>query len=80
MPRIAVPTAPTPTHTAYEVPTGSDLIAIPSKPRLIAIAATVPTVGHSRVKPSVYFRPIAQPTSNGPASTRRSQAIGTLAS
>src|SRR5574338_305510 len=34
MPRIAVPTAPTPTQTAYDVPTGSDFIARPSSPRL----------------------------------------------
>lgn len=29
--------------------------------------SSVPTVGHKRVKPSVYLRPIAQPNSNSPA-------------
>src|SRR5690606_18662203 len=61
MPRIAVPTAPTPTQTAYAVPTGSDFIAIPSRNRLTAIAPAVPSVGHRRVNPSVYLSPIAQP-------------------
>src|SRR3546814_426953 len=75
MPRMAVPTAPTPTQTAYAVPTGSDFIAMPSRPRLMTIASTVPTVGHNLVKPSVYFSPIAQPISNSPASTRINQFI-----
>ena len=30
------------------------------------IAMIVQMVGHNRVKPSVYFNPIAQPTSNTP--------------
>src|SRR3546814_453421 len=68
-------TAPTPTQTAYAVPTGSDFIAMPSRPRLMIIASTVPTVGHNLVKPSVYFSPIAQPISNSPASTRINQFI-----
>jgi hypothetical protein len=36
------------------------LAARASKYILAAIARTVPTEGHSRVKPSVYFRPMAQ--------------------
>jgi hypothetical protein len=57
------------------VPTGSDFIATPSNPRLMTIAATVPTVGHSFVKPSVYFSPMAQPISNNPARTRTTHGI-----
>jgi hypothetical protein len=37
---------------------------------------TVPTVGHNRVKPSVYFNPMAQPISNSPAVIRIAQVIG----
>src|SRR5690606_24047476 len=37
--------------------------------------ATVPRVGHSRVKPSVYFSPTAQPISKRPATTRMAQFI-----
>src|SRR5690349_8640497 len=36
---------------------------------------TVPTVGHSFVNPSVYFRPMAQPISNRPARVRMSQGM-----
>lgn len=45
-------------------------MAIPSKPRLITIEITVPTVGQKRVKPCVYLSPMAQPTSNRPATIR----------
>jgi hypothetical protein len=75
MPKIAVPIAPIPTQTAYAVPTGNDFIAIPSNQTLSTIASTVPTVGQSRVKPSVYFKPIAHTTSNSPAATRIAQLI-----
>ena len=44
IPRITVPTAPTPTQTLYAVPTGRDFIAMPSNQRLMIIA-TVQTVG-----------------------------------
>jgi hypothetical protein len=37
------------------------------------IAMIVQTVGHNRVKPSVYFSPMAQPTSNSPATVRMIQ-------
>jgi|GEM_PF-6179277 len=77
MPRTAVPTAPTPTHIAYAVPTGRDFMAMPSRPRLIIMESTVPTVGQRRVNPSVYLSPIAQPTSNKPATTRINQFINT---
>ncbi len=51
---------------------------MPSKPRLINIANTVPTVGQRRVKPSVYLSPIAHPISNNPAVTRITQFIDTF--
>src|SRR5579885_1322455 len=35
--------------------------------KLAAIASTVPTLGHRRVKPSVYLRPVAQRISQTPA-------------
>src|SRR5688572_16017867 len=73
-PSTAVPTAPTPTQTAYAVPTGSDLRAIPSSAMLANNATAVHKVGQTRVKPSVYLSPIAQPTSNNPATTKVSQA------
>src|SRR5690606_28117660 len=44
IPRIAVPTAPMPTQTAYPVPAGRVRSAIPSSNMLAAIAATVPTL------------------------------------
>jgi hypothetical protein len=75
MPNIAVPIAPIPTHTAYAVPTGNDFRAMPSNHTLSSIADAVIRVGHSRVKPSVYFKPIAQTTSNSPAVTRITQLI-----
>src|SRR5262245_56630005 len=40
------------------------------------MATTVPIVGKRRVQPSVYLRPIAQPISQRPATSRKSQAIG----
>src|SRR5690606_12820283 len=42
---------------------------------LTAIEAAVQTLGQSRVKPSVYFRPTAQPISKRPAITRYVHAI-----
>jgi hypothetical protein len=39
-------------------------------PRLTIMLSTVSTVGIGRVKPSVYFSPMAQPISNRPAPTR----------
>src|SRR4249920_3185796 len=50
-------------------------MAMLSKATLSTIATTVPTVGHRRVKPSVYLRPIAHPISRSPAVTRISQFI-----
>src|SRR5690554_2388912 len=40
---------------------------MPSSTTLTTMETTVPMVGHKRVKPSVYFKPIAQPISNRPA-------------
>lgn len=67
--------APTPTHTAYAVPTGRDFIANPNNPRLKTIENTVKTVGQSRLKPTVYFKPTAQPISKIPATIRIIHAI-----
>src|SRR5690606_10870647 len=53
-------------------------MAQPSISTLTTIAPTVPTEGHRRVKPSVYFRPMAQPTSKKPATTSTSHAISGL--
>src|SRR5688572_22601794 len=39
------------------------------------MADAVITDGHSRVKPSVYFRPIAQTTSSSPAMVSQTQAM-----
>jgi hypothetical protein len=36
---------------------------------------TVATVGHRRVKPWVYFKPIAHPTSKSPATSKISHAM-----
>src|SRR5690606_13000325 len=43
--------------------------------KLAAIPATVATLGHRRVKPSVCFRPNAQATSSRPAAIRYTQAM-----
>src|SRR3546814_1757052 len=61
IPTVATPTAPMPVQIAYAVPTGIVRNAWVSSHRLTAAAAAVATLGHSRVKPSVYFRPIANP-------------------
>src|SRR6185369_1303827 len=75
IPRITVPTAPTPTQTLYAVPTGRDFMASPSSQRLMIMASAVHTVGHNREKPSVYFKPMAHPTSNNPAAQRTTHAM-----
>ena len=78
IPKIAGPTALTPTHTVWAVPSSDDFMEMPSKPMLLPIASKVPAAGHSRVKPSVYFRPMAQANSNSPAMTRMIQLIVSL--
>lgn len=55
----AVLTAPTPTYTAYEVPTGGNFVATPNSATLSTMAAIVDTLGHGRVKTSVCFGPMA---------------------
>jgi hypothetical protein len=45
---------------------------------LAIIATIVPTVGHSRVKPALYFSPIAQPISNNPATISRTHGMALL--
>ena len=52
-PTKAVPPAPMPTHTAYAVPTGNDLIANDSEYMLAAINVIVNIDGIKRVKERV---------------------------
>jgi hypothetical protein len=54
----------------YAVPMGMVRAARESRNMLAAIAAPVRMLGTGRVKPSVYLRPIAQPTSSRPATNR----------
>src|SRR3712207_2954138 len=75
MPKSAVPTVPIPVHTAYPVPTGSVLSASPRRRTLTTMLTRVSTDGTRRVKPSVYFSPIAQPISNKPARARYVHAM-----
>src|SRR6476469_7876823 len=75
MPRRAAPTAPIPTHTPYAVPMGRVFTARPSSATLPSMLRPVRSVGSGRVKPAVYFRPMAQPTSSRPATTRMIHAI-----
>src|SRR5262245_5074361 len=49
--------------------------ATPSSARLATMQATVQRLGQRRVNPSVYLRPIAQPTSSRPATRSRIQSI-----
>src|SRR4051812_4545560 len=49
--------------------------ARPSSRMLAVIAASVSTDGTSRVKPSVYLRPMAQPISMRPAANSTAQAM-----
>ncbi len=48
---------------------------MPSSTTLATIEVPVKTLGQRRVKPSVYFRPIAQPISSSPATASQIQAI-----
>jgi hypothetical protein len=47
-----VPAAPTPVHSAYAVPNGTDLSENASKAKLKIIADSIPIVGQNLVKPS----------------------------
>src|SRR4051794_14043274 len=44
----------------------------------IPMAATIQRLGHSRVNPSVYLSPTAQPISNSPATNRMVHAMSCL--
>ncbi|MCG7980799.1 MAG: hypothetical protein N0E58_22075, partial [Candidatus Thiodiazotropha endolucinida] len=50
-------------------------MATDSSQKLMAIAAIVSSEGTGFVNPSVYFRPIAHPHSNNPATNRYIHAI-----
>ena len=75
MPSVTVPIVPIPVQTAYAVPSGSVRTARPSRPMLRMTEAAVSSVGPSRVKPSVYLSPTAQPISNSPAMKGIAQAM-----
>ena len=47
IPNTTVPIAPMPVHTAYAVPTGRLLMAMPNRLMLAIMAASVPIVGQS---------------------------------
>jgi hypothetical protein len=73
IPRMTVPTAPIPVHTAWAVPTGRVRIAVASKKKLRAMVIREKTEGQRRVKPSEYLRPMAHPTSSRSAMMSRIQ-------
>jgi len=76
MPAIAVPAAPMPVHTAYEVPIGKPpLIALFRKKKLREIQTMKLSDGHNFVKFSEYFSEIVNPISNNPPMTRNNQGI-----
>lgn len=75
MPIIAVPTAPIPVQIAYAVPMGIARKANAKHTILTLNAATVPTLGHSRVNPSEYQSPTTQTTSNPPATNKYTHPI-----
>src|SRR5579863_8044760 len=54
MPRMMLPAAPMPVHTAYAVPKGSDRSASAISEKLARIASAVASVGQKRVKSSEY--------------------------
>jgi hypothetical protein len=54
---------------------GRVFTAIARSHTLIIIAKTVSRLGHGRVKPCVYFNPMAQPVSKIPAKIRTIHSI-----
>ena len=76
IPAIAVPAAPMPVHTAYEVPIGSPpLIALFRKKKLKVIHTAKLREGHSLEKFSEYFSETVKPISNSPPMIRNNQGI-----
>lgn len=73
IPMNAVPNAPMPTQTPYAVPIGNFTAAIDKSHILQKRAANVNKLGVNLVKPSVYFKPMAQITSKKPAMINTSQ-------
>ena len=69
-----VQTHPYDPHNDPEQP-NHEQTAQPSRNMLNASVTAVKTLGQSRVKPSLYFRPTAQATSNRPATNRITHAI-----
>jgi hypothetical protein len=75
MPKIAVPAAPIPVHTAYAVPIGKTLSDQLSKEKLPAAKTIKPRLGHSFVNPFESLSIVAKPTSSRPAVITASHAI-----
>ena len=76
----AVATAPTPTQTAYPVPTGMDFNAQASPPMETTAPTTTQIRGTSLVKPSVRARFTAQIVSHKPESIKTIHAATALPS
>ena len=67
IPRIAVPAAPMPVHTAYAVPIGKTFKDQLNKEKLPAAKNRNPILGHIFVKPLDNLSIVAKPTSSNPA-------------
>lgn len=70
-----VAVAPTPTHTAYAVPTGRDFMAHARPPMEIAQEMRKTRLGMRRVKPAERSRAMAHTASKAPERTRISQGM-----
>ena len=77
MPKIAVPAAPIPVHTAYAVPIGKTLRDQASNEKLPVANIKKPILGNTFVKLFDSFNMVAKPTSRNPAVITANQAIYT---
>ena len=75
IPKIAVPAAPIPVHTAYAVPTGKTFKDQLNKEKLPAAKTKKPRLGQSLVNPFESLSIVAKPTSSNPAVITAIQAI-----
>jgi hypothetical protein len=78
IPRIAVPAAPMPVHTAYAVPIGRTLSDQASKEKLPDANTKNPMLGHTFVKLLESFNIVAKPTSSNPAVITANHAMRKL--
>ncbi len=67
IPRIAVPAAPMPVHTAYAVPIGKTFKDQLNREKLPAAKTMKPRLGQILVKPLESLSIVAKPTSSTPA-------------